>query len=252
MAETDLERVLTMFEGISAGDVDLATQYIDQKRFVQHNPYARDGVEGLTQFIKRSPRDQLQLTVVRAFQDGPYVVTHATGKRSGRNVFFDIFRFEDGLVVEHWAFSAMDAPPNQSGHTQTDGPTKAKASEDTEKNKSIVYEYYETIHVSGNHGRIPQYFSGDHCIRHEPGVRDGVENFKHDLEVLTKNRSIDEIKFVFGQGDFAFIAAQGSHQSNPCVYIDLYRVENGKIAERWGFPEEVPPREEWKNNNGIL
>jgi hypothetical protein len=34
------------------------------------------------------------------------------GQRSGRNVFFDIFRFENGLVVEHWAFSAMDAPPN--------------------------------------------------------------------------------------------------------------------------------------------
>jgi predicted SnoaL-like aldol condensation-catalyzing enzyme len=252
MAKTDIEKVLTIFHGISAGDVDLATQYIDHKRFVQHNPYATDGVEGLTHFISQSPRDQLQLTVVRAFQDGPYVVTQAKGQRSGRNVFFDIFRFEDGLVVEHWAFSAMDAPPNQSGHTQTDGPTEATLSADTEKNKSIVREYYETIHVSGDHSKIPQYFSGDHCIRHEPGVRDGVENFKRDLEELVKHRSIDEIKFVFGQGDFVFIAAKGSHESEPCVYIDLYRVEDGKIAERWGFPQEVPPQEEWKNKNGML
>ena len=252
MAKTDIEKALAIFHGISAGDVDLATQYIDHKRFVQHNPYAADGVEGLTQFISQSPRDQLQLTVVRAFHDGPYIVTQAKGQRSGRNVFFDIFRFEDGLVVEHWAFSAMDAPPNQSGHTQTDGSTEATLSADTEKNKSIVREYYETIHVSGDHSKIPQYFSGDHCIRHEPGVRDGVENFKRDLEELVKHRSIDEIKFVFGQGDFVFIAAKGSHESEPCVYIDLYRVENGKIAERWGFPEEVPPEEEWKNNNGML
>lgn len=35
-------------------------------------PYAADGVEGLTHFIRQSPRDQLQLAVVRAFQDGPY------------------------------------------------------------------------------------------------------------------------------------------------------------------------------------
>jgi predicted SnoaL-like aldol condensation-catalyzing enzyme len=49
-----------------------------------------------------------------------------------------------------------------------------------------------------------------------------------------------------------FITAKGSHESTPCVYIDLYRVENGKIAERWGLPEEVPPREELKNNNGML
>jgi hypothetical protein len=46
---------------------------------------------------------------------------------------------------------------------------------------------------------------------------------------------------VLGQGDFVFIAAKGSHEGNPCVYIDLYRVEDGKIAERWGFPEEILP-----------
>jgi predicted SnoaL-like aldol condensation-catalyzing enzyme len=141
MAKTEIEKVLTIFQGISAGDVDLAMQHIDLERFVQHNPYAGDGVEGLTQFISQSPRDQLQLTVVRAF--GPYVITQAKGRRSGRSVFFDIFRFEDGLAVEHWAFSAMDTPPNQRGHTQTDGPTEATLSADTEKNKSIVREYFE-------------------------------------------------------------------------------------------------------------
>jgi predicted SnoaL-like aldol condensation-catalyzing enzyme/uncharacterized protein YndB with AHSA1/START domain len=252
MAKTDIEKVLTIFQGISAGDVDLATQYIDDQCFVQHNPYAGDGVEGLTQFISQSPRDQLQLTVVRVFQDGHYVVTQAGGQRSGRSLFFDIFRFEDGLVVEHWAFSAMDAPPNLSGHTQTDGPTEVKLSADTEKNKSIVREYYETIHVSGDHNKIPQYFQGDHCIRHEPGVRDGVTAFKRDLEELTRHRRIDEIKFVLGQGDFVFIAAKGSHESRPCIYIDLYRVEDEKIAERWGFPEELPPQKDLKNYNGML
>jgi predicted SnoaL-like aldol condensation-catalyzing enzyme len=83
-------------------------------------------------------------------------------------------------------------------------------------------------------------------------VRDGVENFKRDLERLVVNRSIDEIKFVLGQGDFVFIAAKGSHEGAACVYIDLYRVEDGKIAERWGFPQEVPPQEQWKNKNGML
>jgi len=251
MARNDIEKVLTIFHGISAGDVDLATQHIDHKRFVQHNPYATDGVAGLTQFINQSPRDQLQLTVVRAFQDGPYVVTQAKGQRSGRNVFFDIFRFEDGLVVEHWAFSTMDAPRNQSGHTQTDGPPEAKLSVDTEKNKLLVREYYQTIHIAGDHGKIPQYVSED-TIRHEPGVRDGLAAFLRDVEALTQHRSIDEIKFVLGQGDFVFVAAQGSLEGDPCVYIDLYRVESEKLAEHWGFPEKIPTQKERKNNNGML
>ena len=156
MAETDIEKVFAIFRGISAGDVDLATQSIDHKRFVQHNPYATDGVDGLTQLINQSPRDQLQLTVVRAFQDSPYVVTQAKGHRSGKEIFFDIFRFEDGLLVEHWAFSAKNAPPNPSGHTQVDGPTEVEGFEDTEKNRSLLRTYYDTFHIRADHSRSEQ------------------------------------------------------------------------------------------------
>jgi predicted SnoaL-like aldol condensation-catalyzing enzyme len=81
---------------------------------------------------------------------------------------------------------------------------------------------------------------------------DGVAAFKLDLAELTKHRSIDVIKLVLGQGDFVFIVAKGSHEGAPCVYIDLYRVEDGKIAERWGIPQEIAPQEEWKNNKGML
>jgi predicted SnoaL-like aldol condensation-catalyzing enzyme len=252
MAESEIEKVLTVFAGISAGDADLATKYIDHQRFVQHNPYAAEGVAGLTQFINQSPRDQLQLTVIRAFQDGPYLVTQAKGQRSGRNIFFDIFRFEDGLVVEHWAFSAMDAPPNGSGHTQIDGPIEAKNLEGTEKNKSFLRRYYETFNIGGDHGRSEQYFTGEVMIRHEPGVRDGVSEFMRNVEVVMQHRTIDEIKFLLGHGDFVFIAAKGTHEGKPCVYIDLYRVENEKIVEHWGFPEMMPPQAEWKNDNGML
>ena len=252
MSKSNVEKVLAVFAGISAGDVNLATEYIDHARFVQHNPYAADGVEGLMQFIRQAPRDQLQLTVVRALQDGPYVVTQAHGQRSGRNVFFDIFRFEDGLVVEHWAFSTMNAPPNESGHTQTDGPTETKHLDDTEKNKALLRTYYETFHIGGDHRRSDRYFAGDRMIRHEPGVHDGVAHFLRDVAVLMQHRTIDAIRFLLGQGDFVFIAAKGTHEGEACVYIDLYRVENDKIVEHWGFPEKVPSQMQQKNENRLL
>jgi predicted SnoaL-like aldol condensation-catalyzing enzyme len=252
VAQSDIEKVLAVFAGIRAGDAHTATRHINHRRFVQHNPYASDGVEGLTQFIRESPRDELELTVARAFQDGPYVVTQAKGHRSGKNIFFDVFKFEDGLIVEHWAFSAKDAPPNESGHTQIDGPTEAKQLEDTEKNKSFVRRYYETFHLRGDHGGSEQYFTGEVMIRHEPGVRDGVSEFMRDVQLLMQHRTIDEIEILLGQGDFVFLAAKGTHEGKLCVYIDLYRVENEKIVEHWGFPEMFPPPAEWKNSNGML
>jgi predicted SnoaL-like aldol condensation-catalyzing enzyme len=252
MSMSEIENVLTVLRDIGSGNPDLATGHMNPAKYIEHNPRTADGVDGLREYISRLSKEKSHLKVVRAFQDGPYVFTHGEGLILGQNIFFDIFRFEDSRIVEHWVFSAKAAPPNESGHTQTDGPTQAKLFDDKDKNKAIVREYYETIHISGDHGKIPQYFSGDHCIRHEPGVRDGVTAFQLDLKELVKHRSINEIKFVFGQGDFVFIAAKGSHEDDPCVYIDLYRVEEEKIAERWGFSEEIPPQEEWKNNNGIF
>jgi predicted SnoaL-like aldol condensation-catalyzing enzyme len=252
MSTTDIEKAVSALQGFASRDAELTTRHVHPSKFIQHNPFVADGVEGLQAEISQLPRGNHHLEVVRAFQDGPYVFTQAAGLVGGQGVFFDIFRFEDGLMVEHWVFSAPAAPPNESGHTQTDGPTEAKHDQDTEKNKSIVRDYYETIHVSGEHSKIPQYFHRDYCIRHEPGVRDGVAAFTCDLKKLVQNRSIDEIKFVFAQGDFVLIAAKGSVDGEPCVYVDLYRVESEKIVERWGFSERTPPQEQWRNDNGML
>ena len=252
LASDDIEKVKAMLQGIAAGDADRAIRHINPARYVEHDPRRADGVDGLKRYIRELCAEDHRLTVVRAIQDGDHVVTQADGLILGRGVFFEIFRFEDGSVVEHWAFSTKSAPPNKSGHTQTDGPARARNLEDTEKNKSIIRDYYETVHVRGEHGRIPQYFSGDRCVRHEPGVSDGVGNFRRDLEQLVKHRSIDGIKFLFGQGDFVFIAATGTVEGAPCTYLDLYRVQDEKIAERWGFPEPVPPQALRKNDNGML
>jgi predicted SnoaL-like aldol condensation-catalyzing enzyme len=252
MLSSDIEKVLTVFRGVAGRDAELATKYLNLTKYTEHSPHVADGVEGLKEYVRHGPSKGHDLEVVRAFQDGLYVFTQAKGDMLGKGVFFDIFRFEDGFIVEHWMVSTEAALPNQSGHTQTDGPTEAKHDQDTEENKSIVGDYYKTIHISGEHSKIPQYFHGDHCIRHEPGVRDGVAAFTCDLKKLIQNRSIDEIKFLFAQGDFVFIAAKGSVDGEPCVYVDLYRIEDNKIAERWGFSERIPPRQQWKNNNDML
>jgi predicted SnoaL-like aldol condensation-catalyzing enzyme len=255
MATSDIEKVLSVFKGIGDRDPDIAVKSLHPTKYTQHNPRAFDGVAGVKELIARLPCETSPPTTIRALQDGSYAFTHTVGNVLGQNIFFDIFRLEDSLVVEHWVFSAKAAPPNKSGHTQTDGPTEARHHQETETNKLIIREYYQTVHVSGDHGKVPQY-STDDCIRHEPGVSDGLEAFMRDLDAATRHggasRSIDEIKILLGYDDLVFVAAKGSVKGEPSVYIDLYRIEGGKIAEHWGIIEDVPPREEWKNANGML
>ncbi|HEY4776982.1 MAG TPA: hypothetical protein VN902_02535 [Candidatus Acidoferrales bacterium] len=252
MAASDIERVLTVFEGIGSRHPELAVKFIDSAKYKQHNPQAAGDIDGVRTWINHLPRMKSPLQTIRAFQDGPYILTHSKGDLLGEKVFFEIFKMEEGLIVEQWIFSEKAAPAaNKSGHTQTDGPTEPKNLADTEKNKSIVRDYYQTVHIAGDHSKIPQYVSAD-TIRHELGVSDGLAAFLRDLEAIQGHRTIDEIKFVLGQGDLVFVAAKGTHEGAPCVYIDLYRVADGKMAEHWGFPQSIPPQKEWKNKNGIL
>lgn len=38
MAKNDIEKVLTVFQGVGAGDADLATKYMNAERYMQHGP----------------------------------------------------------------------------------------------------------------------------------------------------------------------------------------------------------------------
>lgn len=252
MAASDVEKAIIMLQGIASRDADLALRHVDSRRYTEHNPRVGDGVPGLREVVRQDPEENRQITVIRAFQDGAFVFTQEQGNMLGRSDFFDVFRFEEGFIIEHWGFAAAGGPPNKSGHTQVDGPTQSKDEDKTESNKSIVRDYYQAVHLGGRHDDIAQYTTGECMVRHEPGVADGVTEFKNDLAVLVQDRTIDEIGLLLGQGDFVFLAARGTAHGDPCAYIDLYRVEDDKLVEHWGFPEEMPPETEWKNPNGMV
>ena len=247
----NVSKAVAMLRAMASGDPDLATRDVSPDGYLEHDAAVGDGLAGLREHVSRQPAGGGgRPEVVRAVEEGPFVMLHGRGRTHDGAIFFDVFRFEDERIAEHWTFSAPAAGPNQSGHTQTDGPTEPKPGEDAEKNKAVVKDYYRTVHIGGDHDAIDRHVAGDVQIRHEPGVRDGVAAFKADLARLTQSRTIDEIVLVFGQGDFVFLAARGTHEGRPCVYIDLYRVEGGKLVEHWGFPQEPP--EERRNHNGML
>jgi len=76
-------------------------------RYIQHNPTARDGIDGLKAFIDflRTKFPASHSEIKQAFADGNYVILHVHSVRLpgtlGRAIV-DIFRLENGKVVEHW------------------------------------------------------------------------------------------------------------------------------------------------------
>src|SRR6202022_5090476 len=66
---------------------------------------------------------------------------------SGPVIAFDLFRFKDGKIVEHWGGQTLEAAPNPSGHTQVDGPTVVVDRERTEANRTLVRKFQQVVTV---------------------------------------------------------------------------------------------------------
>ena len=73
-------------------------------RYVQHNPQAPDGPEAFIGFVRAFPEASVDIRRILAEDD--IVVTHSLLRFSADDergtVAVDMFRVEDGKVVEHW------------------------------------------------------------------------------------------------------------------------------------------------------
>ena len=88
------------------GDKDLtaADRYLGDT-YIQHNPGAANGREALKDLIgplfKNAPKTKVDIRRVAA--DGDLVWLHIKGNYGGKEVaIVDIFRIENGKIVEHW------------------------------------------------------------------------------------------------------------------------------------------------------
>jgi predicted SnoaL-like aldol condensation-catalyzing enzyme len=105
--EANRKTVLAFYEkGLNQKDADAALAHVGD-RYVQHNPNAADGPDGFRKFIGflRDKFPNSHSEIKSSFVDGDYVILHVHAVRepgSRGNAIVDIFKLENGKVVEHW------------------------------------------------------------------------------------------------------------------------------------------------------
>ncbi len=227
--------------------------YINPNHYTQHNLGAEDGLAGFGKLLSQLPKGSAKVNTVRVFQDGDYTFSHTDYNFFGPKTGFDIFRWEKGQIVEHWDNLQETARPNPSGHTMTDGTTEVKDLDKTAENKKLVNAFVEDILVNGRMDRLAGYFDGDHYIQHNPLIPDQLSGLGKALGEWAKQgitMKYDKIHMVLGEGNFVLVVSEGHLAGKHHAFYDLFRVENGKIAEHWDTIEEIPAKENWKNTNG--
>lgn len=114
----------------------------------------------------------------------------------------------------------------------------------TQANKVLVAKAYQELFGDHDLTALDRYWA-DEYIQHNPSMTDGREAVKTFLEGLgILNWPKQQVKFerVIAEGDLVMLqTAQPKSENSPgTVIVDIFRVDNGKIAEHWDVIQQIP------------
>lgn len=254
---TNIQKALELINTFATGDAEKAADLLAEG-YIQHNlayGTGRDAFVGSVQYLASAP---VKTTVnnIRAYEDGDKVFLHTVYNfaGAGEQVAFDIFRFdENGKIAEHWDNLAAKAAPNPSGRTQIDNFAAVKDLNKTEENRQIVKDFLHDVMMGKAPEKTPDYFDNGKYIQHNTGIADGLDGLGAALAALAEQgiqMIYDKVHQVLAQGDMVLAVSEGTFGGAPTAYYDLWRVENGKIAEHWDVMETIADKSTWQNQNG--
>jgi predicted SnoaL-like aldol condensation-catalyzing enzyme len=255
---TQTEIVLKAFTAIfNDFDADMAQKLLAPD-YIQHNLAFPTGSAPVIGFIPAMKESGISYTAHRVLTDGNLVVMHNTYDNAQlfggeKLVAFDILRVEDGKLVEHWDNLQPWADETASGRTMVDGPTKVTDLDKTEANREMFKRFYDDIMYGKAPDKAAEYISSKQYDQHNPAVGDGLEGFGAALQAFAESgqtMAYESTPIMVVEGNFAFAASEGKFGETPTAFYDLLRIEDGLIVEHWDVVAEIPPKSEWKNENG--
>ena len=134
------EKAVALLKAIETGDT-MAIGYVNAQNYKQHNLGVEDGLDGFGRALAGLANypEAPKVNTVRAFEDGNFVVCQTDYNFFGPKAGFDIFRFEDGKIVEHWDnLMPYNGEKNPSGRTPFDGTTEFTDRKSTRLNSSHI------------------------------------------------------------------------------------------------------------------
>ena len=253
---TNKEKAIALINTFATGDTEVAKNLLAEG-YIQHNlayGTGRDAFVGSVEYLASAP---VKTTVnnIRAFEDGDKVFLQTVYNFAGmgEQVAFDIFRIDgDGKIAEHWDNLAAKAEANPSGHTQIDG-TMEKMLNGTEETRKVVAGFVSDVLRGENPDKLTSYFEGDAYIQHNTAIADGLSGLGAALAAMAEQgiqMIYDKTYMVLADGNFGLAVSEGTFGGVHTSYYDLFRVENGKIAEHWDVMETIAEKSTWQNQNG--
>ena len=229
--------------------------YIDSRRYIQHNLALGDGLGPLLEYFDQLPEGTSKVNPLRTFEDGDISFAHLEYHLEGYGhvAGFEVHRWEGDRIVEHWDnLQPIPDEANPSGRTMIDGSTEIEELERTAFNKRRAEAFVTDILIERRTDALSGFLDGEHYAQHSPKWGDGAAELRR---MLTTTEGPDAVVYValhrvLGEGNFCLTMSEGTVGGEHSAIFDLFRLSDGHVVEHWDVVERIPPRDQWKNDNG--
>lgn len=125
--------------------------------------------------------------------------------------------------------------------------------EEALRNRETVQRFCQLVFNEHNTAAAAE-FMRDDLVQHSPFLGDGPEPFVDYFSTLFAEypRARMHVKHIVAEGDLVAVHSQFLLEPSDrgTALVDLYRLEEGQIAEHWDVIQEVPERA--KNRNTMF
>jgi len=252
MEKTNKQKVIELLKAIETG-AHGPIGYINPEKYIQHNQGVADGLAGFGALMAQLPKGSAKVNTVRVFEDGDYVIAHTDYNFFGPKIGIDIFRFENGMIVEHWDNLQETVTKTASGRSMTDGFIEIKDLDKTEENKTLIKNMLRDVFMGTAPEKITDYISTEKYDQHNPGVKDGLAGLGEALGALAEAGMpmvFEKNHTILGEGNFVLSVSEGIFLKEKVSFYDIFRIEAGKVVEHWDTVEKLTPAADAKNKNG--
>ena len=228
--------------------------------YIQHAPAYSDGpgelMAAVAKELTMSP--DVKVRLYRTIAEKDYVAIHSVWDTGdAKYVYVDIWRVENGLLVEHWDHSQTEPKASKNSNSMYHGPdADIYSSQDVEQNRERAVALISVFDNPADTSVVDGYVS-DEYIQHNPTLADGKAPLLGLLKTLDEDgvRSKTTIVKSIAMGDMVLVHSKVVDLTKAndlgTGYIDIFRFDDsGLIAEHWDVVEPVGKTSQ--NNNGIF
>ncbi|MDN5202699.1 hypothetical protein QQ008_15020 [Fulvivirgaceae bacterium BMA10] len=223
---------------LGQGDTHLVDSIIKDD-YIQHSPMVKTGKAGFVEFLaflKNLPKPESPTKpFFRFICENDLVAVHLSIEFMGqKKAVMDLFRFENGMLAEHWDASEDIPEISNNKNSVVEGPINIQDPGLTNTNKSIVRTYTNEVLI-GKKSEWQKYLSED-LIQHNPELTNGIPS----LVSYYRSFEIMNIHRVIGEGNFVATQSHGKYENSSFVVYDIYRLEEESIVEHWSVKQKIP------------